>query len=82
MFLTMMGEHLYEFDAEQELLEAFECFDENDAGVVRGDEMRRWLADVGEKMDQAEVSRCLGSFFVSQWTVLMMVWVGGRLINC
>ena len=56
MFLTMMGEHLYDFDAEQELLEAFECFDENDSGVVKGDEMRRWLADVGEKMDQAEVS--------------------------
>ena len=56
MFLTMMGEHLYDFDAEQELLEAFECFDESDSGVVKGDEMRRWLADVGEKMDQAEVS--------------------------
>ena len=28
MFLTMMGEHLYDFDAETELLAAFECFDE------------------------------------------------------
>jgi myosin regulatory light chain 12 len=56
MFLTMMGEHLYDFDTEAELLEAFECFDENDSGVVKCDEMRKWLADVGEKMDQSEVS--------------------------
>lgn len=55
MFLTMMGEHLYDFDTEAELLEAFECFDENDSGVVKCDEMRRWLADVGEKMDPYEV---------------------------
>ena len=55
MFLTMMGEHLYEFDTEAELLEAFECFDENDSGVVKCDEMRKWLSEVGEKMDQTEV---------------------------
>lgn len=55
MFLTMMGEHLYDFDTEQELLEAFECFDENDTGMVKSDEMRKWLADVGEKMSQSEV---------------------------
>ena len=56
MFLTMMGEHLYDFDTETELLEAFESFDEGDTGMVRVDEMRRWLADVGEKMGQTEVS--------------------------
>lgn len=55
MFLTMMGEHLYDFDTEPELLEAFECFDENDSGLVKCDEIRKWPADVGEKMDQREV---------------------------
>ena len=55
MFLTMMGEHLYDFDTEQELLEAFECFDENDSGFVKCDEIRRWLGDVGERMDPKEV---------------------------
>lgn len=55
MFLTMMGEHLYDFDSEAELLEEFESFDENDSGTVRCDEIRKWLADVGEKMDQREV---------------------------
>jgi myosin regulatory light chain 12 len=57
MFLTMMGEHLFEFDTEAELIEAFECFDENDSGVVKCDEVRRWLGEVGERMDQSEV-RC------------------------
>ena len=56
MFLTMMGEHLYDFDTEAELLAAFECFDENDTGLVKCDEIRKWLGDVGEKMDQHEVS--------------------------
>ena len=55
MFLTMMGEHLYDFDTEAELLEAFECFDESDSGFVKCDEMRKWLSDVGEKMDSYEV---------------------------
>ena len=56
MFLTMMGEHLYYFDAESELLGAFECFDEADSGFVKCDEIRKWLGDVGEKMDEHEVS--------------------------
>lgn len=60
MFLTMMGEHLYDFDTEAELLEAFECFDENDSGFVKGDEMRKWLSEVGEKMGPSEVSTVSG----------------------
>jgi myosin regulatory light chain 12 len=55
MFLTMMGEHLFEFDPEQDLLEAFECFDESDSGFVKVEEMKRWMADVGERMDPQEV---------------------------
>jgi myosin regulatory light chain 12 len=55
MFLTMMGERLFEFDTEAELLEAFESFDENDTGYVKVEEMRRWLSEVGERMDQGEV---------------------------
>ena len=54
-FLTMMGEHLFEFDTEVELIEAFESFDESDTGFVKCDEIRRWLSEVGERMDQEEV---------------------------
>lgn len=55
MFLTMMGEHLLELDGEADLLEAFACFDENDEGKVKCDEIRRWLSEVGERMDAQEV---------------------------
>lgn len=55
MFLTMMGERLVEFDSEAELLEAFECFDENDSGIVKVDEVRKWLTEVGDRMQPEEV---------------------------
>jgi len=56
MFLTMMSEHLFEFDTESELLDAFACFDDGDTGIVKGDEIGKWLAETGERMDQTEVS--------------------------
>ena len=63
MFLTMMSERLVEFDTEPELIEAFESFDENDTGLIKVEEMRKWLSEVGERMDQREVSggRVLGA---------------------
>jgi myosin regulatory light chain 12 len=59
MFLTMMSEHLFEFDAEAELTEAFSSFDESDSGTVRCDEIRKWLSETGDRMSQAEVRVCL-----------------------
>ena len=55
MFLTMMSEHLFDFDTEAELVDAFACFDESDSGMVKGDEISKWLSETGEKMDQKEV---------------------------
>lgn len=55
MFLTMMSEHLIDFDTETELIDAFACFDEGDTGMVKGDEIRKWLGETGDKMDQKEV---------------------------
>ncbi|KAI0803201.1 EF-hand protein [Irpex lacteus] len=82
MFLTMMGEHLYEFDAENELLEAFECFDENDTGLVKCDEIRRWLGDIGEKMDQREIDKLLkGPFTDRQGNFNYREWVKVLRIN-
>ncbi|EIW86915.1 EF-hand [Coniophora puteana RWD-64-598 SS2] len=54
MFLTMMSERLFEFDPENELQEAFECFDEDDSGSVKVNEMRKWMSEVGERMDEKE----------------------------
>jgi myosin regulatory light chain 12 len=57
MFLTMMGERLFEFDTEAELIEAFESFDESDSGSVNVHEMRKWLSEFGDRMDAKEVKR-------------------------
>ncbi|KAI0784927.1 EF-hand protein [Abortiporus biennis] len=82
MFLTMMGEHLYDFDTEQELLAAFECFDENDSGLVKCDEMRKWLGDVGEKMDMREIDKLLkGPFTDRQGNFNYREWVKVLRIN-
>ena len=63
MFLTMMGERLFEFDTEAELIEAFECFDENDTGTVKVEEVRKFLGEMGDKMSEAEV--CLALIWMS-----------------
>lgn len=55
MFLTMMSERLFEFDTEAELIEAFESFDENDSGIVNVEEMRKWLSEMADRMDDHEV---------------------------
>jgi len=81
MFLTMMGEHLFEFDAEPELIEAFECFDEGDTGMVKVEEVRRWLGEVGERMDQSEIDRLFkgpftdrqGNFNYREWIKVLRV---------
>lgn len=81
MFLTMMGEHLYDFDTEAELLEAFECFDDNDSGLVKCDEMRKWLSEVGEKMDPSEIDKLLkgpftdrhGNFNYREWVKVLRI---------
>lgn len=82
MFLTMMGEHLYDFDTEQELLAAFECFDENDTGMVKCDEIRKWLGDVGEKMGPHEIDKFLkGPFTDRQGNFNYREWVKVLRIN-
>ncbi|TDL28249.1 EF-hand, partial [Rickenella mellea] len=81
MFLTMMGERLFEFDSEAELVEAFECFDENDTGLVKADEMRKWLSEVGDRMDDTEIDRLLkgpftdrqGNFKYREWAKVVRV---------
>ncbi|KAF9643463.1 EF-hand protein, partial [Thelephora ganbajun] len=82
MFLTMMGEHLYDFDTEQELLGAFECFDENDSGFVKVDEMKKWLSESGERMDKSEIDKLLkGPFTDRQGNFNYREWVKVLRIN-
>ncbi|EIM92251.1 EF-hand [Stereum hirsutum FP-91666 SS1] len=81
MFLTMMSEHLIDFDTETELIDAFACFDEGDTGMVKGDEIRKWLSDTGDRMDQKEIDRFLkgaftdrqGNFNYKEWAKVVRV---------
>ena len=81
MFLTMMSERLFEFDTEGELLEAFGSFDESDSGTVKVEEMRKWLGEVGERMDEEEMERLFkggftdrqGNFNYREWVKLLRV---------
>ncbi|KAI9454151.1 EF-hand [Lactarius psammicola] len=82
MFLTMMSEHLFEFDAEAELLEAFSSFDESDSGTVKCDEIRKWLSETGDRMNQAEIDRFLkGSFTDRQGNFNYKEWVKVLRVN-
>ncbi|KAI0053442.1 EF-hand protein [Auriscalpium vulgare] len=82
MFLTMMSEHLMDFDAEAELLEAFGSFDEGDSGMVKGEEVRKWLSETGDRMDHQEIDRFLkGSFTDRQGNFNYREWVKVLRVN-
>ncbi|CAD6569332.1 MAG: hypothetical protein CYPHOPRED_003288 [Cyphobasidiales sp. Tagirdzhanova-0007] len=63
-FLTMasgwihllFSDHLLTLDLEDELLEAFACFDEQDTGYVPVNKMRGFLASLGNKMSEEDAS--------------------------
>lgn len=76
MFLTMMSERLFDFDTEAELVEAFGCFDEEDTGMVKVEEMRKWVNEVGEGMNEEEIERLFkGSFTDRQGYFNYREWV-------
>ncbi|KAJ6621099.1 hypothetical protein B0H10DRAFT_1790424 [Mycena sp. CBHHK59/15] len=82
MFLTMMSERLFEFDTEAELLEAFSSFDEDDSGMVKVEEMRKWLSEVAERMDEREIDKFLkGAFTDRQGNFNYREWVKVLRVN-
>jgi len=66
MFVTMMAEHMSELDTENELLNAFSCFDEEDKGKISTDELRKWLSEFGDRMSQDEIDRLLSPPFTDR----------------
>ncbi|WVQ68079.1 uncharacterized protein L199_006285 [Kwoniella botswanensis] len=65
-FLSMMGEHLIQLDNERELIEAFACFDEGDKGWVDTKEVRKWLSEMGDRMDETEIERLFSGPFTDR----------------
>ncbi|WWD19054.1 hypothetical protein CI109_103512 [Kwoniella shandongensis] len=65
-FLSMMGEHLLQLDPEQDLVDAFACFDEGDKGFVDVTEMRKWLGEMGDRMEDWEIERLFKGQFTDR----------------
>ncbi|KAI8999543.1 Myosin regulatory light polypeptide 9 [Gaertneriomyces sp. JEL0708] len=55
MFLTLMGEKMSGTDPEHEILQAFECFDEDKAGVINADVLREYMTSMGDRFTDEEV---------------------------
>lgn len=51
-FLTMFCQHLLPFSTEQEMVDAFGCWDEGDEGVLDIEEYRKWQREWGTGSDE------------------------------
>jgi len=55
MFLTLMGEKLSGTDPENEIIQAFECFDENGTGFINARDLREFMTTMGNRFTQEQV---------------------------
>jgi len=55
MFLTLMGDKISGSDPEHEILQAFESFDESNAGFLNAELLREYLTTMGDRFTQEEV---------------------------
>ena len=55
MFLTLMGEKMNGTDPEHEILQAFECLDEQKSGKLDADDLRELLTTMGDRFTDEEV---------------------------
>lgn len=55
MFLTLMGEKMSGTDPEHEILQAFECFDDDKSGLINADLLREYMTTMGDRFTDEEV---------------------------
>ncbi|KAJ3226649.1 hypothetical protein HDU81_007206 [Chytriomyces hyalinus] len=55
MFLTLMGEKMSGTDPEHEILQAFECFDDEKTGYINSDLLREYMTTMGDRFTDEEV---------------------------
>eukprot|EP00835_Amoeboradix_gromovi_P006591 NODE_806_length_4082_cov_0.326638.p3 type:complete len:150 gc:universal NODE_806_length_4082_cov_0.326638:3127-3576(+) len=55
IFLTLFGERMNGTDAEHELVQAFEYFDDKRTGYCDMEELRDWMLNYGDRMSEEEV---------------------------
>ena len=54
--MNMMGRRLKTAEGEEELIEAFRVFDKDGKGEIASGELRHLLTNLGEKLEQEQVS--------------------------
>ena len=59
MFLTLMGEKMSGTDPEHEILQAFECFDDDKTGMINAEELREYMTTMGDRFTDEEVCNAL-----------------------
>lgn len=64
MFLTLMGEKMSGTDAEEEILRAFECFDEHGKGHMNAEELREYMTTMGDRFTEEEVNTRFSFLFL------------------
>ncbi|KAJ3086297.1 Myosin regulatory light polypeptide 9 [Quaeritorhiza haematococci] len=55
MFLTLFGEKLSGTDPEHEILQAFECFDDDKSGFINAEALRECMTTMGDRFTDEEV---------------------------
>lgn len=58
-FLSLMSRKLKENDVDEELIEAFKVFDHNKDGFISGEELRKAMMNLGEKVIESEVDEMI-----------------------
>lgn len=59
-----------QLDEGPDLVAAFECFDERDEGKIDAGELRYWLSEVGDRMQDEEVGRASLTLL---WKILLTI---------
>ncbi|ORX84589.1 EF-hand [Anaeromyces robustus] len=55
MFLTLMGEKMNGTDPENEIIQAFECFDDEKTGFINPDDLREYMTTMGDRFTDEEI---------------------------
>merc|ERR1711988_1703920 len=54
-FLSLMARKMKDTDTEEELIEAFKCFDKDGSGMISTAELRHVMSNLGEKITDEEM---------------------------
>jgi len=78
MFLTLIGEKMSGTDPEEEIIRAFEAFDEDGSGTLQAATFREYMTTMGDRFSEEEVCNIHHQKARRYWRYL----VNSILANC